>query len=224
MPYVLAFCVITLYLYFRFGKKALAGALALLALLVLARGFVVMGVPLLLVAYWLIKDERLLPKIGGGTQKRPDATDRPGMPTIKGRFVTLYLDALSGKITGMVARGPLVGSPLIGLSQDKLTQLRGHYQKSDKESCALLEAFLDQAFPAWRQAEGMGEKSDVSMRAGWARSVSRHEAAQVLGVSFSASEAEIKQAHRQLMKKFHPDQGGAEILAAKINMAKDRLL
>lgn len=224
MPYVLAFCVITLYLYFRFGKKALAGALALLALLVLARGFVVMGIPLLMVAYWLIKDERLLPKIGGRAQQRSDVTDRPGVPTIKGRFVTLYLDALSGKITGLVARGPLVGSPLIGLSQDKLHQLRGHYQKSDKESYALLEAFIDQAFPTWRHSEGMGDKSDASSGASWASSVSKREAAQVLGLPFSASEGEIKQAHRQLMKKFHPDQGGAEILAAKINMAKDRLL
>ena len=224
MPYVLAFCVITLYLYFRFGKKALAGALALLALLVLARGFVVMGIPLLLVAYWLIKDERLLPKIGGRSTSRSRSTDRPGVPTIHSRFVTLYLDAFSGKITGLVAKGPLVGSPLVGLSQDELKQLWGHYLKSDKESCALLEAFLDQAFPTWRQAEGMGQESDASSRASWATSVNRREAAQVLGLSSSASEDEIKQAHRQLMKKFHPDQGGAEILAAKINIAKDRLL
>ena len=129
MPYVLAFCVVTLYLYFRFGKKALASALALLALLVLARGFVVLAVPLLMAAYWLIKDERLLPKIGGRTRQRPQTTVRPGVPTIKGRFVTLYLDALSGTITGMVGKGPLVGSPLVGLSQDKLNQLRVHYQK-----------------------------------------------------------------------------------------------
>lgn len=224
MPYVLAFCVITLYLYFRFGKKALGSALALLALLVLARGFVVLAVPLLMAAYWLIKDERLLSKIGGRTRQRPQATDRPGVPTIKGRFVTLYLDALSGNITGMVGKGPLVGSPLVGLSQDKLNQLRVHYKKRDKESSALLEVFLDQAFPAWRKAEGAEEGLGSSSRASWAKSVSRREAAQVLGLSFTASEAEIKQAHRQLMKKFHPDQGGAEILAAKINMAKDRLL
>jgi hypothetical protein len=54
--------------------------------------------------------------------------------------------------------------------------------------------------------------------------MSRAEALQVLGLPASATVDDIKAAHRRLLKDFHPDKGGSDYLAAKVNEAKDALL
>jgi curved DNA-binding protein CbpA len=54
--------------------------------------------------------------------------------------------------------------------------------------------------------------------------MSQEEAYQILGLEPGAKAEDITRAHRTLMKKFHPDQGGTNYLAARINEAKDTLM
>ena len=54
--------------------------------------------------------------------------------------------------------------------------------------------------------------------------MTREEAWQVLGLRPGASVADIRAAHRRLMRGAHPDTGGSDWLAARINQARDILL
>jgi hypothetical protein len=54
--------------------------------------------------------------------------------------------------------------------------------------------------------------------------MSRAEAYEVLGLHPGASQTDIKEAHRRLMRGAHPDAGGSDWLAARINQARDILL
>ncbi|WP_428493604.1 hypothetical protein [Rhodopila sp.] len=54
--------------------------------------------------------------------------------------------------------------------------------------------------------------------------MTREEAYAVLGLRPGASEPDIRSAHRRLMRGAHPDAGGSDWLAARINQARDILL
>lgn len=56
------------------------------------------------------------------------------------------------------------------------------------------------------------------------QSLTDAEARATLGVSRDATTAEINAAWKRLMARAHPDQGGTEGLASRLNAARDRLL
>ena len=59
---------------------------------------------------------------------------------------------------------------------------------------------------------------------GFEDTMTKREAALILGVRESSSREKIREAHRHLSRVTHPDTGGSPYLAVKINEAKDLLL
>jgi DnaJ-domain-containing protein 1 len=89
----------------------------------------------------------------------------------------------------------------------------------------VLEAYLDRTQgPAWRAGAEAGDGRKAGGTRGWGGAMTFEEAWEILGLEPGADEEAIKEAHRRLMTKIHPDRGGSTYLAAKLNQAKDLLL
>jgi DnaJ domain len=136
-------------------------------------------------------------------------------------ILSMELDHDSGTMNGRVLKGPFAGRMLSDLGSDDLQQLHAFCINAGDQSAALLEAWLDRHHAAWRDEWGGTERPGGGAKSS---AMTPDEALAVLGLKQGASVADIRNAHRKLMKDFHPDRGGSDYLAAKINQAKDVLL
>jgi hypothetical protein len=193
------------------GLGALAGAV-----LLTARGQVGLALPLgaaglALLGWW--------PGMPAGFGKRWNKT--PGQVSrVRTAFVEMELAHDTGAMQGRILAGPYEGTTLDALNVPTLTRLLGQI---DEESRALLAAYLDRRDPRWREHADADAASGSGGAAGGGP-MTQEEAYQVLGLQPGASAEELARAHRTLMKKLHPDQGGSTYLAARVNQAKDVLL
>lgn len=162
------------------------------------------------------------PNTGFGNAGTGAGTSTPDRSTVEARFVRMTLDHESGEINGDVLEGEFAGKSLHQLGLKDLAQLLMECQTADEESAALVLAYLERVHgDDWQAKVNPETRRDSPAHNG---ELTREEAYQVLGLEPGASEQEIIAAHRRLMQKLHPDHGGSDYLAAKINQAKEILL
>lgn len=87
----------------------------------------------------------------------------------------------------------------------------------------LFSAFLMFVFSVFRHSARNKPHNDANIPRETNR-ITLYDARKILGVSQEANLTEINKAYKQLMAKFHPDHGGSEYIAIRINQARDLLL
>lgn len=186
------------------GKMHWLGA-AITGLLVVARQML----PLLI---------RLLPMLGSLRGQAGSTGSKQS--EVSARILTMTLDHDSGDLSGVVLEGPFKDWLLEELDRQQLDELLAYCQREDADSAQLLVSYLEQRFPDDETTHEQAESDHPHNPTG----LTRAEALSLLGLEEGATQDEIISAHRTLIQKVHPDRGGSDYLAAKINEAKDFLL
>lgn len=215
-------------------------ALALLGLLLMARGQVRMGSGLFLAGLGLFRSAGGggaagfqgfggfggMGGMGGMGGARSRGAPREGQSsTVRTEWLEARLDHDSGQMDAEVLAGRHRGRTFSAMATSDVLEVWRECG-ADEESRLVVEAYLDRRHPEWREdAQRDGDRRTGGAHgAGSSGAMTVNEAYEVLGLEAGASEAEIRTSHRRLMKQMHPDQGGSSFFAARLNEARDVLL
>ena len=154
--------------------------------------------------------------------KRPIISAEGKKSTVRSANLEMELDHDTGEMDGTILTGRLQGVRLSSLREEEILSLYFDF-RSDTDSISLLESFLDRYYPDWRDRVDSDASRNRNDTSGF-DNMTKQEAYQILGLEPNASQEEIHQAWRRLIKGVHPDSGGSVFLAAKINTARDILL
>ncbi len=198
-------------------RKVAGGGLIAVSAFLALRGATNLAVPLFALGIGLFGQNMVFPNgMPWGRPKTPGQNSR-----VATSMLAMELDHDSGAMAGEVLAGSFKGRRLATLSLEETRRLHAECAKAGDQSRQLLEAWIDRTHPEWREQWGGQRDSGPPERPGV---MSKAEALAVLGLKDGASPDDIRAAHRRLMKSAHPDLGGSDYLAAKINAAKETLL
>lgn len=94
-----------------------------------------------------------------------------------------------------------------------------------RRAAAILEAYVSKAsLMALRDERREGRRDLRADEEPEIERMSRGEALEVLGLEPAADEAEIRAAHKRLLRLVHPDRGGSAYLTRRVYQARDTLL
>ncbi|MSP83740.1 MAG: molecular chaperone DnaJ [Alphaproteobacteria bacterium] len=138
--------------------------------------------------------------------------------SVETAFVRMTLDHDSSSMAGTVLKGRFAGRDIASLAEAELVDLYLACLRDDEPAARLVESFLDRGPYAatWRSRDAGNGRAETSI-------MTADEARSVLGLRAEAGEADVQAAYHRLMAANHPDRGGSDYLAAKINQARDVL-
>jgi len=194
---------------------AIGGAVLLFVFLLFSERFAFLWLPLTLAFPYLRRARSLF----SGFRSTGSAGQASNVST---PYLRMSLDHETGAMTGTVLAGSFAGMRLEELGAADLLMLLRECRAADEEGARLIEAYLDRIHPEWRDELGAGQGGAPPSSGGGDITVA--EAYEILGLAPGADEAAVKAAHHRLMKQLHPDHGGTDYLATKINRARDVLL
>ena len=200
--------------------KQVGAVLALLvAALMAARGRIDMALLAGAAGCWLLGWSGIVASLTGPRrQKRSGAVSR-----VRSAMIEMELDHDTGRMRGTVLAGQLVGRSLDALSAETLRDLRASCIRHDPDGVRLIEAYLDRRFSGWRE-HAEADRDPRRRPDPKSGPMTKEEAYEILGLEPGAEAEAIRRAHRGLIKRLHPDQGGSTYLAGRVNQAKDVLL
>jgi hypothetical protein len=189
-----------------------------------------LGTGLIVLAKRLFPFLRYFPLFQGLFQKakakKSSATSKHS--TVETSLLKMTLDHESGEIDGQLLDTVSEGKYLSEFELPDLISLYIVAGKQYPDSIEILATYLDRKYGTdWREAanaENGSQESGQNSRESDDSEMTVIEAYAVLGLDNNAAEEEIIAAHRKLMLKLHPDKGGSNYLATKINLAKDLLV
>ncbi len=199
----------------KWGGIALGGA-AIIALLVLTEGRIFMFLaPLLAVLPALRRVRSMMSGFGGPSAARNSTVETP--------FIRMSLDHDTGAMSGTVLARPFrrdaarraAPARTLGAACASAAPRTRRPRGSSKPISTGCAPTGTTRWPARRREPAPPPSSpDVTVE----------EAYAILGLAPGADAAAIKASHHRLMKQLHPDHGGTDYLAGKINRARDVLL
>ena len=198
-------------------RKIAGGAIIAFSGLMALKGQINLAMPLFLLGLGLMGQQMVFPNGMPWQRKSPGQSSR-----VATSLIAMELEHDSGRMDGEVLTGPFKGRRLSSLSLEETQRLHAQAANMADQSRALLEAWIERTHPDWREKWNGAARSQQGH--GTSPKMTRPEAPAILGLKHGAGTADIRTAHRRLMKAAHPDLGGSDYLAAKINEAKEFLL
>lgn len=174
------------------------------------------------IAPLLIRFAPSLKRVLGTGAAASGAYGASGDSKVSTKTILMTLNHATGKINGTVLLGQFAQRELESLSVSELKTLYHYCSENDPEALRLLQSYIQrQRASEWTDQSGTGQQNAAAPSTS---TMSIEEAKLVLGLDGPIDKKTVTAAHRSLMGQFHPDKGGSDYLATKINAAREILL